>query len=118
MNTVYTTGIELSLLTCLTSILIITANIPFYFRITHPARILSCEPAIEDGGNSSDLASLFSKSVRKPLPVYDNAAVPARGAVDTAIAEILGGKGDKTTDVKVKLKKEIQRHDRMGLRAV
>ena len=86
--------------------------------MSQPDPILSLAPAEEDAGNSLGLASLFSKSVRKPLPVYDNAAVPARDAVDTAIAEILGGKGDKTTDVKVKLKKEIQRHDRMGLRAV
>jgi len=86
--------------------------------MSQPDPILSLAPAEEDAGNSLGLASLFSKSVRKPLPVYDYAAVPARGAVDTEIAEILGedelDDDEKTTDIKEKEKKEIQRHDRMA----
>eukprot|EP00092_Neocalanus_flemingeri_P012890 GFUD01013886.1.p1 GENE.GFUD01013886.1~~GFUD01013886.1.p1 ORF type:complete len:388 (+),score=164.83 GFUD01013886.1:36-1199(+) len=90
----------------------------------------------EGADQTSDLPGLFSRSVRKPPPVYDYAAVPDRvaaeraqsGAGDTAllkinvrgkkIEEILGENDDQEEDVKtddkVKESKEIQKHDRMA----
>ena len=95
-----------------------------------PVPILSLVAGDGGGGgdDSSHLAGLFSKTVRKPPPVYDYSAVPDRSAgltakrkvVDTEIGEILGENGEqeegdeKVPDDKVKESKEIQRHDRMA----
>jgi len=93
---------------------------------TNSGPILSLVAAVKD---SSELSGLFSKSVRKPAPVYDYSAIPDRvsaeneefhqnKAVDTKSEEDTDKKIEidemVDSDSKVKESKEIQRHNRMA----